>query len=232
MKLNQSGLTLIGVSIGIGIVSILFLVILASINSVDTGLSQNRLVATKDRILSSVRSLAGMPAALRNAMIAGDSSGTPINPGLFACAGGNPLNSCNHQQQYPLTLYSPIVTFAGGLPVSIQPISSSIGGTGPALRFDTYGVPCTTTGPECPLLVSTAFKATCGTAPRNPLLPVTPAMFVPQATCSIADSIEVIYQVQLDPALLATNPELATFASTVSGTISVPVQLISGNIAQ
>lgn len=232
MKLNQSGLTLIGVSIGIGIVSILLLVILASINSVDVGLSQNRLVTTKDRILSGVRALAGMPAALRNAMVAGDGLGTPINAGLFACAGGNPLNSCNHQQQYPLTLYSPIVTFAGSVPVSIQPISSPIGGTGPALRFDTYGVPCATTGPECPLLVSTAFKPTCGAPQRNPLLPVTAAMFAPAATCTIADSVEVIYQVQLDPALLATNPELATFASTVSGTVSVPVQLISGNVAQ
>ena len=232
MKLNQSGLTLIGVSVGIAIVSTLFLVILASINSVDSGLSQNRLVATRDRILSGVRALAGMPASLRNAMIASDSSGASMNVGLFACAGGNPLNSCAHQQQYPLILYSPVVTFVGGVPVSIQPISSAIGGSGPALRFDTYGVPCSTMGPECPLLVSTAFKATCGSVPRDPLVPVTPSMFIPQAKCTIADSIEVIYQVQLDPALLVTNPELATFASAVSGTVTVPVQLISGNVAQ
>ncbi len=232
MKMNQSGLTLIGVSIGIGVVSVLFLVILASINSVDTGISQNRLVATKDRILSGVRSLAGLPASLRNAMIAANGAGTPMNPGLLACAGGNPVNSCTHQNQYPLTLYSPVVSFVGGVATSIQPISSPIGGIGPALRFDTYGVPCATTGPECPFLVSTAFKATCGIVPRDPLLPVTPAMFVLQATCTIADSVEVIYQVQLDPALVATNPELATFVSAVSGTITVPVQLISGNVAQ
>ena len=232
MKLNQSGLTLLAVSIGIAVFSSLFFLILASINSVDTTLSQNRLLATKDRIISSVRSLAGLPASLRNSMIASDNTGVPINPGLLACAGGNPTNACVHKNQYPLVLFSPVLTFVGGLPQSVQPISSAINGAGPPLRFSTFGVPCTVAGPDCPLLVFTAFKPTCGPPFRNPLVPVDLTMFAPQATCTIADSIEVIYQVQLDPALLATNPELSIFSSPVNGSVSVPVELISGNIAQ
>lgn len=232
MKINQSGLTLIGVCIGIAIFCFLFLVILASINTVDTSLSQNRLLATKDRILSSVRSLAGMPASLRNAMMASDNTGAAVNTGLLACAGGNPANSCLNNNQYPLILYSPVLTFVGAVPQSVQPISSAIGGAGLVLRFSAYGVPCATLGPECPLLVFTAFKPTCGPALRNPLIPVNLSMFTPQAKCTVADSIEVIYQVQLDPALVATNPELAIFASTITGTVTVPVELISGNVAQ
>ena len=232
MKINQSGLTLIGVSIGIAVFSSLFLLILASINSVDSSLSQNRLLATKDRIISSIRSLAGMPASLRNAMIASDNTGAAINPGLLACAGGNPANACSHKNQYPLVLYSPVLIFVGGVPQSVQPISSAINGVGPLLRFSAFGVPCTTVGPECPLLVFTAFKPTCGPPFRDPFAPVDLTMFSPQANCTVADSIEVIYQVQLDPALVATNPELAIFASPVTGTVSVPVELISGNVAQ
>ena len=232
MKTNQSGLTLVAVCVGIAIFSSLFLLILASINSVDTNLSQNRLFATKDRIITSVRTLAGMPASLRNSMIASDNSGASVNPGLLACAGGNPANSCIHKNQYPLVLFSPVLTFVGGLPMSVQPISSAINSAGPPLRFSAYGIPCTTLGPECPLLVYTAFKPTCGPAFRDPFLPVDLTMIVPQATCTIADSIEVIYQVTLDPTLLATNPELSIFSSPVTGTVSVPVELISGNIAQ
>ena len=230
MKINQSGLTLIGVCIGVAVFSFFFLLILASINAVDASLAQNRLMSTRDRILTGVRSLASIPASLRNAMIAADSTGVPVNPELLACAGGNPAGACSSDVQYPLTLYSPVVTFVGGVASSIQAISSPLGGAASNLRFDTFGVPCTTTGPECPFLVFTAFKAMCGPAFRDPLVPVTPAMLIPQAICTIADTIEVIYQVQIDPALLAQRPELAVFASTMMGTIIVPVEFISGNV--
>lgn len=159
--------------------------------------------------------------------------GLAVNPELLACAGGNPVNSCQSGVEYDLTLYSPFLELsATGSVLGVQPISSPRGSAAP-MRLDAFGSPCAVAGPDCPLLVFTSFKAQCGPPPppATPPSPIT-LQLVPQSTCTVADVIEVIYSVQLDPNVTATDPHLATLTSPVKGSVVVPVVAISGNLPQ
>lgn len=236
LKNHRGGFTMIEVVVALGLVSIFAIMVINYTSILGKQSNINRSNNTKNRILSGIRDLAGMPASLRVSMRA-SANGVPINPKLLACAGGNPVNGCKDNDiATPFTLFSPIIerwpngTIKGAVPISAPFDSPKV------MRFDTFGAYCekvTAPTPTCPLLVFTSFKAQCGPppAPATPPSPVTLAL-VPQAECTIADVIEVTYQVKLDPALEVTDPELKSFITPISGTVVVPVVKISGNVPQ
>lgn len=207
------------------------------INAVDSQniMSQhNRASETFDRIVAGVRDLAGNPAALRNSMRAVSADGaTVVNPALAACAGGEPLNGCVGQTDYPFTLYAPFVTNGSGGAL-IQPVSSPSGSPNP-MHFDAWGTPCATGSPTCPLIVLTSMRAQCAPAAQDPSKTgpgsLTAAMLTPQSNCTIADMIDVSYTIKLDPTI-TPDPALSPFLTPVTGTVSTPVVLISGNQPQ
>ncbi|MGE0763416.1 MAG: type II secretion system protein [Bdellovibrionales bacterium] len=231
---NRRGFTLVEVMVASAIAGGFILLTMTYSKIMQTNTGVTRAISTRDRILAGVRSLAGMPASLRNSMRASDGAGTVVNPRLLACAGGNPANGCQSGISYAFTLYSPLVALdAAGNPVGIQPIASPMGSAVP-MRFDNFGLPCTTAGPNCALLVQTAFKAQCGPPPLPFPRPavITPEMLIPAVVCTIADLIDVTYQVQLDPNVVEANDVFTPFATPVRGTVATPVRLISGNQPQ
>jgi hypothetical protein len=192
-------------------------------------------VAVRDRIIAGVRTIAKMPAALRNSMRATDGV-TIVNPELLACIGANPPGTCKNGTVFPLTLYSPIVNIVGNS-YSIKPISAPLGSQTP-LRFDLYGVPCAAdrNQTDCPLMLFTSFKANCPpekilTFPGGPIAANT-LNLAPAATCTVAESIEVFYSVLLDPKLTLFYPELSAFIQPVEGSVVAPVLKVSGNLPQ
>ncbi|WP_413290230.1 prepilin-type N-terminal cleavage/methylation domain-containing protein [Bdellovibrio sp. HCB337] len=230
--MKNKGFALLELMIAFAILATVVFVALEYSNIMRKNTSLSRTVGTRDRILSAVRNFAGMPAALRNSMRAA-LAGIPANPRLLACAGGNPLNSCQTGVVYPLTLYAPLVVRSPtGVILGIQAVSAPIGSATP-MRLDTFGVPCSTPGPDCPLLVSTSFRAQCGPPLRDASAPPpTQADLVPQAICTVADVIEVTYSIQLDPGISSADASLSSFISPVTGSVTTPVAAISGNLPQ
>lgn len=232
--INQRGLSLLEVMVAAGVVGVFALVMISYSNVVQISTGLARSMSTRDRILSGVRGVAGMPAALRNSMRASRADGSIVNPELLACAGGNPANSCDDGKVYPLTLYSPLIMMnSAGQPIGIQAITSPFGTANP-MRFDNFGVYCQTANQGCALLVYTSFRPKCGPTalPNPPPAVITQKMLEPQKKCTIADVIEVTYQVQLDPALAESNPDLSPFLAPLTGTVAVSVIEISGNVSQ
>lgn len=192
----------------------------------------NRSNNTKNRVLSGIRDLAGMPASLRVSMRA-SANGAAVNPKLLACAGGNPVNSCKTGEEVPFTLYSPLIdrTDTGAIK-GVSAISAPLNSTNPK-RIDTFGFPCKEGSPAsatCPLLVYTSFKAQCG--PAEVASPTATTNMAPLAQCTVADVIEVTYLVRLDPSIETSDPGLASFVTPISGSVVVPVVAISGNVPQ
>lgn len=219
------------VMIALALVSIFVYMVLNYSSVLNKHSNRSRSNNTKNRILSGVRDLAGMPASLRVSMRA-SGSGAAINPKLLACAGGNPINGCTSGEEVPFTLYSPLIQRSStGAILGASPISAPLGSTTP-MRIDTFGAPCTTASPGCPLLVFTSFKAQCGPPPLPPGAPSPTIELSPLANCTVADVIEVTYYVQLDSDVAVTDPELTTFVTPITGTVVVPVVAISGNKPQ
>ncbi len=234
IRRDERGFTLIEAMITIGLLAVLML---ASITNYDTYKTQNNMVRTSvatDRIMASVRTFAKMPAALRNSARA-SLDGQRINPDLYACVSGVPANGCkNGGTETPFTLYSPLVALdALGNPSGIHPVSAPSESTKPA-RYDAFGSPCQQAGPTCPIQVFTSFKAQCPPKPLAGPVPVvlTPDLMQPMPTCTIAVHISVTYTVQLDPDVVADFPSLGVLSRPVSGTVTTPVILISGNTPQ
>ncbi|MGZ3749313.1 MAG: hypothetical protein ACXVCD_18395 [Pseudobdellovibrionaceae bacterium] len=48
-------------------------------------------------------------------------------------------------------------------------------------------------------------------------------------TCTVAESINVTYTVDVDPAAAAANPALAGLIQTATGTVTTSAKLIFGN---
>jgi hypothetical protein len=230
--MKKTGFAFVELMVVVAIIAIAVIVSLSYSTILLKKTSLNKTIATRDRILSGIRNLAGLPASLRTSMRAA-ANGRPANPQLLACAGGNPLNSCQSGTVFPLILYSPLINrSASGEILGIQPITSALGSATP-MRLDLFGVPCTEPGPDCPLLVFTSFKAQCGPAPLDPTAPPPTSLeLVPQATCTIADVIEVTYYVQLDPLIASADPSLTSFVTLVSGSVITLVLDISGNFPQ
>lgn len=233
---QSAGFTLMEVLISLALVSIFVYMVINYSSVLNKHSNISRSNNTKNRILSGVRDLAGMPASLRVSMRASNGS-TPMNPKLLACAGGNPANGCTSGgPEIPFTLYSPLIErSSSGAVLGVSPISAPLNSTTPDVRIDTFGAPClpgSPASPACPLLVFTSFRAQCGPPPLPPGAPSPTVQLAPTATCTVADVIEVTYYVQLDPQVELTDPELKTFVTPISGTVVVPVVAISGNKPQ
>jgi len=234
LKKNSCGFTLVEVMIALALISVFVFIVLDYSSVLGKHTNLNRSSSTRNRILSGIRDLAGMPASLRVSMRA-SSGGVAINPKLLACAGGNPANDCTTGEEIPFTLYSPIIQRdSSGAILGIVPISApyKIPITNP-MRIDTYGAHCSVASPSCPLMVFTSFKAQCGPPPM-PLIPLSPITleFVPRDKCTVADVIEVTYYVLLDTTVEGYDPALISFLTPAQGSVVVPVVAISGNVPQ
>lgn len=236
-KKQPNGFTLVEVIIALALVSIFAIMVVNYTSILGKHSNINRSNNTKNRILSSIRDLAGMPASLRVSMRA-SSGGVAVNPKLLACAGGNPIDNCNTGEIVGFTLFSPLIQrnpTTGAVQGTLPPMSAPFGTTQTA-RVNTFGAPCppgSPASPACPLLVYTSFKAQCGPAPLLGPPPATiTTELLPQKKCTVADVIEVTYYIKLDPSLANTDPELQSFVTNVTGTVVVPVVKISGNVPQ
>lgn len=232
MKNKNAGFTLVEALIAIMLITLCVFMTMNYSSVMGQRAFLTRNVSTKNRVLSAIRDFAGMPATLRASMRAA-SGGVAINPQLLACAGGNPINSCNGDTEYPFTMFSPLIERdAAGNMKGVQAVSSPLGSSTP-MRVDSSGTPCTVAGPSCPFLIYTTMKAQCGPPP----LPVTAPSpinleLLPEAKCTVAEVIEVTYYVQLDPNVAATDSTMSAFITPVSGSVIVPVIAISGNVPQ
>lgn len=234
MMTGRAGFMLVEILVGLGMLCLVTLAILNYLSMLSGNTQVYREEASRDRVTSGIRTFAGMPAALRNSMRASEASGTLINPQLNSCLGGSPPNSCQSGQLVPMTLYSPLVAFApNGTVLGVQPITAPVGSSTPR-RFDNFGAPCSQPGPYCALEVFTSFVPQCGPAPLPapppPLL--SPNLLVPMSTCTVADVIQVNFQIQLDPAYLKSLPGLAAFVTPLSGSVVTSAFAISGNSPQ
>jgi len=232
--MKNSGFTLLEVLIATVIITCVVVMTIAFSSVMNKNSNLTRNISTKNRVLSSVRDFAGIPATLRASMRAsthGASGDIPINPELLACAGGNPPNACHSGEEHAFTMFSPIIARdpAGNI-LGVQAVSAPWDSPTP-IRIDSFGSPCTTPSRECPFIIYTKMKAQCGPPPKG-AAPPTNTDLAPQATCTVADVIEVIYSVKLDPSLSTNDPELASFIVPVEGSVVVPVVAISGNVPQ
>ena len=226
---GNQGFSLVEALIALAITTVFVLMALNYGTTLNKNTNLARYISTKDRIFLGFRNLAILPATLRSSMRVGV-GGVPVNPKLLACAGGNPLNSCEHGVEYPFTMYGPLIQRdAGGNIIGVQAVSSPLGSTTP-LRLDSFGSPCTVAGPDCALLVFTSFKAQC--PPTAVAAPSTSTSLVAKPNCSVADVIEVTFYIQLDPAVGSSDSALASFITPVIGSVLVSGEAISGNHPQ
>lgn len=231
---RRAGLSIIEVVVSIALLATLLYLVMGFSQQTQTQATRDRAVSTRDRILGGIRSVARLPASLRNAMRAADGT-TPVNPELLACAGGNPLNACQNGVVNPLSLFAPVVFIdaATGQPTGIQQITAPPG-VDEGMRFDTFGSPCLDPGPDCILIVSTTFRPQCAPIPLAdpPPAVVTPAMLEPRSSCSVAETVEVTFTVRVDPTISNVDTALNGLISPVTDSVVIPVIAISGNTPQ
>lgn len=231
MLTNSRGVTLLETMIAIMITTFSIFMAMTYASVVDNSSQLTRNASTKNRITSGIRNFAAMPATLRTSMRAA-TNGVTVNPQLLACAGGNPANSCTTGVEYPFTMFSPLLARdAAGNILGVQALTAPLGSTTP-MRLDSFGSPCKVTSPQCPFLVFTTMKAQCGPPPLAVTATPTKADLAPRASCTVADVIEVTYYIQLDPAVVAQQPSLASTVEPIVGSVTVAVQEISGNVPQ
>lgn len=214
----------------------IFLVI-SVINSAREQASVLKLVGARDRIWSSIQTMALMPASLRNSSRALASDGFQAqNPQLRVCLNGDIPNSCRNGVESGLSLYSPVVFLdAAGAPVGLQRITAAAGGAD-IVRYDMNGLPCQVDNVGCFFIVTSTFVPTCGPAPLPavmPANPLAPNIFAPVANCTVADIVEVRFTVSVDqnPALINFHPYLSSI-SPKSGTAISSVKMATGNDPQ
>jgi hypothetical protein len=235
-KLSQiQGIGIVEVMMAIGLLSVFIFVTVSYSEAINHKTLIGQKVGTRERMLSGVRNVAGMSAALRNSVRASLASGVgPINPDLYNCVAGTLLNACKNNEEYPLTLFSPTISVdAAGNAKGLLPITAFVGSLVPK-RFDAFGVPCKEGNLECPFRVYTSFRAQC---PPPPLPAVPPSMadpaflelLKPMATCTIAEVINVTYVIDVDSAELAKDSNIVNSMGPLTGSVATSVKLIFGN---
>jgi hypothetical protein len=230
---NHDGFSTVEVLLGFGLVAVFVLATLSFSNIRNLSSTLSRTTITKDRLIASVRTIAGMPAALRNSVRA-SVGGKLVNPALYACVSGLPANTCANGIDTPFTLFTPtLIIDASGNLKGVQPITSPTGAAQP-LRFDTFGSPCSIPSPRCSILVFTSFSAQCPPAPRPSPAPVVTAAdeLQPMANCTIAESVTITYKIQIDPNQASSMTSLAQVGKPFVGNVTTLVKLISGNTPQ
>jgi prepilin-type N-terminal cleavage/methylation domain-containing protein len=233
MKKN-SGFSILELLVAIAVLSIFVEMSLVFSDAINRSSELNRTIATRERISSAVRNVAGMPAALRSSIRASLGAGSYVNQDLNNCVAGTVVNACKNDQVYPLTLYSPTIAMdASGIPLGLLPITAPVGSPTPS-RFDSFGVPCADSNPNCPFRVYTSFRPQCPPPPLPAIPPPTTdpsylTFFKPMATCTIAEAVHVVYSVEVDPAAAAGYIGLSSLTTPITGTVTTSVKLIFGN---
>jgi len=233
---DRRGFSLVEVLIATFLLWIFVGICMTYANQMSKNSQQVQTVTARDRILSGIRVVAGLPASLRNSGRAALSTGAPFNIDLNNCIDGTNANGCTNDKESPFALFSPIMNLdSTGQPILVQEITSPYGSKTSSIRFDTFGAPCPPQATNCPLSISTSFVPQCG--PQT--LAVNPANFfsptdalAPTSTCTVAEAIRVNYWVVLDSSAAADNPSLAAFLTPVTGSVITSVKLISGNDPQ
>lgn len=203
--------------------------------SITRNMHASRASTTRERMSLGVRNAAGMMASLRNSLRAAQPNGTtPVNQELNNCLAGTMPNLCQHDQEYPVSLFSPAIGMdAAGNPLGLLPITAPKGSVVP-VRFDTFGQPCLQKNPECVFRVTTSFRAQCP-PPKLPATPPPPSdpsflnYFKPMATCTIAESITITYTVEVDPAAVPNADPVLRGFSPITGTMTTSVKAVFGN---
>jgi prepilin-type N-terminal cleavage/methylation domain-containing protein len=235
MTKREAGFTLLEVLFAMAITAIFAGASLRYTDSVRNSAQLNRIFASRSRVLSGIRTLAGMPASLRNSVRAAGPSGGPLNPDLYNCTNGAVASACTTGKAVPFTLFSPLIQPLPSGVLATLPVTAPSGTTPiPAYaRFDAFGLPCDDLQvDQCPIAVQTEFSAQCGPtpmpfpAPANPTSPVN--YLAPRATCTIADVINVTYWIHLYSPYVAGG----TGDDVISGPVTTPVVQISGNAPQ
>jgi hypothetical protein len=235
---TKSGFTVLEMLIATGLIGVFIYYSMTMFQSLNFSVVRSRTTSTRDRLLSGIRNVAGMPATLRASARATDSAGTLVNQALYNCVGSSTPSQCENNKTSPLTLYAPTVVMdASGNPVGLKAISAPDNAPNTKLHLDLFGVSCDIPSASCPFTIYTSFRAQC---PPNPL-PAAPApktdpaymtYFDPLPFCTVADVIEVLFTVQVDKDLVAGNPELLPYIMPFSGSISVRGSLVFGNEPQ
>lgn len=228
-KNKQNGFIFVEVMIVTTLFGAFALLILNLSQSTSKTMNIERMILARDRVVSSLRSMAAMPATLRNSMrVAG------YNQELVDCVNGTGgVGGCENQKQYPLELFAPFLPIdASGNVLGGWPVTASQG-SGEKSYFDYFGVPCDKEekGASCSIVAFTGFRPQCPPPPLPSPRPVviTPAMLEPMANCTVADIIEVYYSVEIDPASLGDARVPAHYLQPVVGYMAVPVIKITGN---
>lgn len=236
-KKNQFGFSMIMLVGLVALVAITALSVMSVLAVSRNEATVLRLLSARDRIWSSVYTMAMMPAAIRNSARATAADGiTAENADLRNCLNGTQPNQCRSGVESSLALYSPVVILnAAGSPVGIQRISVAAGST-EFLRYDLNGVPCVPENGNCFFTITSTFVPTCGPGPSPlvmPANPLAPNIFVPEAICTVAETIEVRFVVDVDPdpALRSRHPYLNAIAPK-PGMAVQEVKSISGNDPQ
>lgn len=236
--LSARGFTLTELMVSFAIVIITTTIVMSfGLNQVKLS-KRTTALSTQNRIVAAVRSYAGSPPALRNSMLALDpgGSGAPANQALINCAGPPVPNLCVNGTIYALTLYSPFLLVKNGTAM-VMPVFNPPSNTPAAQsRFDEFGLPCAAGQPSCPLIVSTTFTPQCGTAQQTggnlAVGTLNTVNLQAMNTCSVAEVISVGYSISLDSTMAAQYPELISFLTPVTGSVSTSVYAITANDPQ
>jgi hypothetical protein len=222
---KSEGFGLLEVIITGGMLSLLVLTLTSFSDFMNSGTRTLRKVSARDRVVSGIQRIAGMPAALRNSMRAAAPDGvTPLNPELKACIVGNPPASCRTGVEYPFTLFGPMLWLSNtGAVLGASRVAGPKGAPTPT-RFDLFARPCTVQGPDCPIIAYVSFKAQCGpaVAPSPSPTALMPDSLSPLGVCTIAELIEVTYWVAED------TGNGKGYLGVSTGSYTTPVKAISG----
>lgn len=232
-NLNQKGISFIEVVVAIAVFSIFLFIGLSISEYLNKSSHQAKILATRDRIVRSIVTIASMPATLRNSALAAIGL-TPINPALYNCVVGKTIDACQSGQEFPVALFSPLILEdnAGDYSTIVQITSPK--GEVDTVAYDDNGVVCDTTESQnCALKVTTSIIPQCGPRPATYPLPAnvfSPVnLLEPRDVCTVAEIIKVNFAIVLDSNVVVKDPSLYTFIQPVSGTVWVSVKKITNN---
>lgn len=225
---SERGISFVAVLVIAAMLAISIFLVLSVINSAREQATILKIIGARDRIWSSIQTMALMPAALRNSARALSPNGIHAqNPQLRLCLNGDSPNSCQSGVESGLSLYSPVVFLdASGNPMGLQKITASPSG-GEVVRYDTNGMPCQLENSGCFFKVTTVFVPTCGPAPMPAVLPAnlfSPNIFAPLSTCTIADIVEIRFTVAIEETL--SNQRAFSYLNGVSPKSGIAISAV------
>ena len=213
-KSKQAGFTVLEGLIAVAVLAIAGLGLAQAFSQMSAGDQKDRNFSSRDKVLDTVRSAAGMSVSIRNSYYWPNTVG--VNPVLDSCVTENPSfvipnptnADCISGRTVPLTLYGPLVSGAGAL------ASGAVAGpAGTPVYYDLFGQVCSPPSTTCPIKAWTTITPQC-----PPLTPLGP----PAAKCDVAETLTVDYYVE--PAPVPKAPDFAQ----VHGSFTVSVFQVSG----